>query len=97
MDRVTTAYDESMTSRITVSLPDDLVEDLRKAVAAGRYGSVSAAVSDALRRSLRRDSWRALFDDWDKEFGAPTAEEWAWADAELARTDAEWDAIERGE
>jgi Arc/MetJ-type ribon-helix-helix transcriptional regulator len=69
-----------MTTKITVSLPDELVEQARAAVRAGRASSVSAYVADAMRSSGQGESLRSMVDDWLEETGGPaTAEEQAWA------------------
>ena len=86
-----------MTTRITVSLPDHLVEAAKRAVARGEAGSVSAFVADALQARLPEESWQEFLADWEREVGPATPEEIAWADAEIARTKAEWEAIRSGE
>ena len=43
------------TQRVTVSLPSDLLRDVRAAVAAGEAESLSAYVADALRIKRARD------------------------------------------
>lgn len=52
----------SMTTKakIAVTLPRELVESARAAVAAGRSGSVSAYVADALREKTERDELEEL-------------------------------------
>ena len=76
-------YDESMTVKITVSLPDHLVEQARKAVADGRARSVSAYVASAMAQQSPGQSLKELLDEWDVEFGPPSAEAHAWALAAL--------------
>jgi antitoxin ParD1/3/4 len=72
-----------MTTKITVSLPDDVVAHARRAVAEGRAPSVSAYVAEALSR-MRRDS---SADDFVaflvEQHGEPSAEAYDWADRVL--------------
>lgn len=72
-----------MTVKITVSLPDDLVEQARHAVVEGRATSVSAYVAEALRAHGGGESLSAILDDLDAQHGAPSAELLAWADRQL--------------
>ena len=90
-------YDQSMTTRITVSLPDHLVEAVRREVANGTADSVSAFVADAIGERLPALTLAEFLAEMDREFGPGTPEDRAWAKAELARTDAEWAAIRRGD
>lgn len=72
-----------MTKKITVSLPDDQVEQARRAVAAGRAASVSAYVTEALTRRSADDDLIDLLAEMDAEYGPPTAEDYAWAERAL--------------
>jgi Arc/MetJ-type ribon-helix-helix transcriptional regulator len=72
-----------MTTKIAVSLPDDLVEATRAAVRDGRAASVSALVAQALRSHLRINSLQSFLDDLDAELGPPSPEDLAWADSVL--------------
>lgn len=72
-----------MTTKIAISLPDELVESARRAVTENRAPSVSAYIADALTRHERAESLGAVLADWDREFGPPTAEDYAWADEQL--------------
>lgn len=85
MDRMTTRYDESMTTKITVSLPDELVEDARRAVKRGDTASVSAYVAEALRKNRPKLPAAQVFAEWYAESGPPSAEDYAWAQEQLAR------------
>jgi Arc/MetJ-type ribon-helix-helix transcriptional regulator len=76
-------YDAGMTTKIAVSLPDDLVMAAKRAVAEGRAGSVSAFVAKALSDRQHADSLAALVADIVSEEGAPGAEDYAWADQAL--------------
>ena len=68
-----------MTTKIAISLPDELVEAARQAVAENRAASVSAYVADALRERERAQGLAALLDEWDRELGPPGPEATAWA------------------
>jgi Arc/MetJ-type ribon-helix-helix transcriptional regulator len=87
-------------AKITVSLPQEQVEQVRDAVARGDAASVSGYVSAALADALagRRngrlekdrpgaDSLAALVEELIAEYGEPSAEAYAWADAALALSD----------
>jgi Arc/MetJ-type ribon-helix-helix transcriptional regulator len=86
------AYDQSMTTRITVSLPDHLVEHAKRAVAEQEAASVSEFVASALQEKADREPLGDFFEEMDKEFGPLTAADRARARAELARADAEIEA-----
>ena len=81
-------YDPGMTSRvakITVSLPLEQVEAVRRAVSEGRAASVSAYVSEALAAAGATESLRSMVDDWIAEDGVPSEEARAWAAEGIAR------------
>lgn len=83
------AYDRSMTTRITVSLPDHLVEQVKRAVEDGQAPSVSAYVAEALQERVPPIGLKALLRQWDDELGPPSAADRAWAKSELERVDRE--------
>lgn len=68
-----------MTTKIAVSLPDELVAQARAAVQEGRAASVSAYVAEALADRYRRRSLVQLLDDLDAELGPTGADDVAWA------------------
>lgn len=72
-------YDSGMTTKIAVSLPDDLVDAARAAVRDGRAASVSGFVAEALAAHVRSGSLAALVADIIAEDGPPSAEDEAWA------------------
>ena len=76
-------YDPGMTVKIAVSLPDELVEQARRAVADGRADSVSAYVAGALAERGQRDSLLSVLSRMSDELGAPTADDVAWARSAL--------------
>lgn len=74
-----------MSTRITVSLPDDLVVAANAAVAAGQAASVSAYVAMALREKTEKESAADVLAEWLAEAGPLSDEEHAWVEAALAR------------
>ena len=73
-----------MTARkIAITLPPDQVRAAKRAVATGRAPSVSAYISAALARQVRADELAELVARMRAEDGAPTEEDYAWADAAL--------------
>ncbi len=68
-----------MTIKIAVSLPDELVEDARQAVADGRAASVSAFIAGAMQQRRRYDGLTELLAEMSAEAGPPTEEHRAWA------------------
>ena len=85
MGALVTEYDSGMTTKITVSLPDELVDHARSAVAEGAAASVSAYVAEALVEKARRGSLRDLLDDLDRELGPPDGETMAEAVRQLGQ------------
>lgn len=69
-----------MTSKIAISLPDELLEQARRAVTEGRASSVSSYIADSLAQRERRDSLTELLDDLDRELGPPGPDAESWAD-----------------
>jgi Arc/MetJ-type ribon-helix-helix transcriptional regulator len=81
-------------AKITVSLPPEQVEQVREAVVRGEAASVSGYVSAALAEALTRpvpekdeNSLAELVAELTAEYGEPSAEAYAWADAALALSD----------
>ena len=65
-----------MTQKIAVSLPDEQVISIRRAVEQGRAPSVSGFISAAVARVQRED-------DLDRELGPVDDADLAWADKAL--------------
>lgn len=63
-----------MTSKIAVSLPDELVAQARAAVAVGRAPSVSAYVAAAMREKAKLDDLQSLLDELLSETGGSLTE-----------------------
>jgi Arc/MetJ-type ribon-helix-helix transcriptional regulator len=59
------------TSKIAVSLPDELVARARRAVARGRADSVSAYVAAALEEKVKLDDLAQLLSEMLEESGGP--------------------------
>jgi Arc/MetJ-type ribon-helix-helix transcriptional regulator len=74
------------TTKITITLPDDQLEEIRGLVAAGGASSVSAFVKHAVGIALYDAAgWREMLQDALRQTGGPlTQKERAWADALLA-------------
>jgi len=74
------------TRKVTITLDDDQLEELRALVAAGRASSVSAFVKHAVGIALHDAAgWREMLETALQETGGPlTRKERAWADALLA-------------
>jgi Arc/MetJ-type ribon-helix-helix transcriptional regulator len=68
-----------MTTKLAVSLPDDLVAAARHAVSEGRAASVSAFIASALTDKTRFDELEALLADMAAESGPPDAADRKWA------------------
>lgn len=60
-----------MTSKIAVSLPDELVAQAKAAVATGRAASVSAYVAAAMREKAKLDDLQLLLNELLAETGGP--------------------------
>ena len=82
-------YDQSMSARITVSLPDDLVASAAAAVAAGRASSVSAYVASAMREKAERESVAEVLAEWRTEAEPLTATDETWVQDALTRAQLE--------
>lgn len=72
-----------MTTKIAVSLPDELVAAARQAVADGRAASVSAFVADAIEQHGRYAELAALLSEMATEAGPPSDDDRAWARSAL--------------
>lgn len=70
-------------TKIAVSLPDEQVDAIRRAVRDGRAASVSGFISGAVARAEREHSLATVLDDLDRELGLPSADDFGWADKAL--------------
>jgi Arc/MetJ-type ribon-helix-helix transcriptional regulator len=68
------------TSKITITLPDEQIEEIRKLVRSGKAANVSAFVKRAVHMALQdAKSFREMLDEaLEQTGGPPTAEELAW-------------------
>ena len=83
MNTINPRYSLGMTKKIAVSLPDEQVAAMRRAVEQGRATSVSGFISEAVARAEREDSLAQLLDDLDRELGQVGSADLAWADKAL--------------
>lgn len=72
-------YADGMTTKIAISLPDELVVAARDAVADGRAPSVSAFIAEAIEEHGRYSKLSLLLAEMAAENGPPTAEDRTWA------------------
>ena len=72
--------------KIAITLPMDQVVQARRAVATGQAPSVSAYVSAAIARQQRADALAGVLAELHARHGAPTPEDYAWADEALGLT-----------
>jgi Arc/MetJ-type ribon-helix-helix transcriptional regulator len=68
-----------MTTKIAVSLPDDLVAAARQAVADGRAASVSAFVANAIEEHGRYEQLAVLLSEMAAQARPPTEDDRLWA------------------
>jgi Arc/MetJ-type ribon-helix-helix transcriptional regulator len=68
-----------MTTKLAVSLPDELAEQARRAVREGRAASVSAYIADAMAQWARTRAITCLVADMRADDGPPDEEDYAWA------------------
>ena len=72
-------------AKIAITLPEEQVARVRRAVRAGLADSVSGYIARALSEQERRESLHAIVRDLIDQFGEPTQKETAWAKRALAR------------
>ena len=74
------------TQKVTVTLDDDQVKEIRALVAAGQAANISAFVQHALGVALHDAAgWKEMLEDALRQTGGPlTKNERAWADALLS-------------
>jgi Arc/MetJ-type ribon-helix-helix transcriptional regulator len=73
------------TSKLTITLPDDQLEQVRARVASGHTPSVSAFVKHAVKIALEdADDWERTLEEALEQTGGPlTDKEKAWVDSLL--------------
>jgi Arc/MetJ-type ribon-helix-helix transcriptional regulator len=67
------------TAKVALSIPEEVLDEARKEVAAGRSKSLSAFVSEAVDEKLRRAELSAILDAMDAEHDKPGKAAHAWA------------------
>lgn len=74
------------TTKITITIPDDQVREIRTLVAAGEAANISAFVKHAVGVALSDAAeWREMLKEALEQTGGPlTKKERAWADAILS-------------
>lgn len=72
-----------MTKKIAISLPEEHLAAIRRAVEEGRASSVSGFISAAVARAERENSLGQLLDELDRELGGVSRDDLAWADKAL--------------
>lgn len=73
-------------TRVTVTVPDTVLEAARRDVERGAAPSLSAWLTDAAETKARCERLEAVLDDLLERTGGPlTEEEAAWARSQLAR------------
>jgi Arc/MetJ-type ribon-helix-helix transcriptional regulator len=74
------------TRKITITLGDDQIDEIRDLVGAGQASNVSAFVQHAVRVALSdAPGWRKMLEEALQQTGGPlTAKERAWADTLLS-------------
>lgn len=76
-------------SKVTVTIPFDVLQAAMRNVENGGAPSLSAYVSAALADKVERDQGRSAYREWlkqlDEELGPPSVEDYAWARDILGR------------
>lgn len=67
------------TAKVALSIPEEILDLAKNEVASGRAKSLSAFVSTAIDEKVRRDELRAVLDEMDAAYGAPSKAAKAWA------------------
>ena len=72
------------TTKIAITLPEEQLATVHRAVRAGRADSVSGYIARALAEQERQESLRTLVRDLVRQHGEPTQQEVRWAKRALA-------------
>jgi hypothetical protein len=76
----TSTYDAGMTmTKIAITLPEEELVKVHRAIRAGRADSVSGYIARVLAENARQESLRDLVRDLITEYGEPTQQEKKWA------------------
>lgn len=76
-----------MTTKLAISVPDELAEEARRAVAGRRAPSVSAYVAAAIEHYRAQKTLDEWLDELDAEVGPPSPEAYARARSALGIPD----------
>ncbi|MGH9121317.1 MAG: hypothetical protein ACRDYC_05125 [Acidimicrobiales bacterium] len=68
-----------MTTKIAISLPDDVLAAARRAVGAGQATSLSAYIAKTLAERQDYEDLAALLSEMEAESGQPSSEDRLWA------------------
>jgi Arc/MetJ-type ribon-helix-helix transcriptional regulator len=71
--------------KIAITIPEELLAQVKDAVSRGEAASVSAYISDAVAANGKKTGLRAYLDALKEEYGEPPPEAYAWAEAQLKR------------
>src|SRR6266511_952290 len=82
-----------MKRKIAVSVPEELVADVQRAVREGDAPSVSAYVTDALREKAKKGTLDELLDEMDRIYGPPSEEVRKWVQEVDRRADEYWTRV----
>lgn len=74
------------TSKIALTIEQDVLAKARRRVKAARLRSLSAFVTAAVDEKLRRDTLADILDEMDAKHGPPDAAATAWARRVLQRS-----------
>lgn len=72
-------------AKIAITIPEDLLAQVKDAVARGEAASVSAYISEAIAARGQKRGLRAYLDALTEEFGEPSQEAREWADEQARR------------
>jgi len=72
-------------AKIAITVPEELLAQVKDAVARGEASSVSAYISDAIAMRGAKSGLRAYLDALIERDGQPSEEAYEWADEQLRR------------
>ena len=72
-------------AKIAITIPEDLLVEVKEAVARGEASSVSAYISDAIAMRRAKSGLRAYLDALIDKHGEPPPEAYEWADEQIRR------------
>jgi Arc/MetJ-type ribon-helix-helix transcriptional regulator len=71
--------------KIAITIPEELLAEVKAAVARGEAASVSAYISEAVAQANGKRPYQQYFDLLDELHGPPSPEDHAWAAKQLRR------------